>query len=113
MSVFRKINTKIKDAKCLESGLKKLGYSPVSSTEKQIVRGHGREKLSAEVVLRMEDNMVYDSYVVKINQNDFLGKVVDEYAKAKVKKQMLAYPGFKLTEQKLNDGTIKMVFQEA
>jgi hypothetical protein len=108
MSVFRKINTKIKDAKCLESGLKKLGYSPVSSTEKQIVRGHGFNK--------QEDgtyNMVYDSYVVKINQNDFLGKVVDEYAKAKVKKQMLAYPGFKLTEQKLNDGTIKMVFQEA
>jgi hypothetical protein len=58
-------------------------------------------------------NMVYDSYVVRINQNDFLGKVVDQYAQAKVKKQMKAYPGFKLIEQKSKDGIVKMVFEEA
>jgi hypothetical protein len=128
LSVFRKFQTKIKEQDCLEKSLKGLGYNPVSNGSKQEVRGHGSEKLHGDVVLLKEDtklkgdigfdkqsdgtyNLVYDSYVLS-PPKDFLKNVVDGYGKAKVKKQMLAFPNFRLIQSKETDGTTKMIFEE-
>ncbi len=131
MSNFRNIQTSIKDSQCLQSGLKNLGYDPQSNGTKQVVRGHGSEKLYADIILTKESlklggdvgfnkkddgtyELVYDSYVAKLNKEEFLTKVTQAYGKAKVKKQMAQYPGFRLVEQKDDaTGTTKMIFQEA
>lgn len=109
MSSFRAQETNINDQKCLEETLTKMGYKPVSSTEKQNVRGHYNETRKAEVILKKEDlkeggdvgftkdskgnfSIVTDTYVMRngFNLDKFTKEVKQQYAETKIRKTALA-----------------------
>lgn len=97
------------DAQCLTDTLKKLGYKPEVSAEKQSVRGHYNETRKAEIILKKEDlkeggdvgfskdakgnfSIVADTYVMRngFNLDKFTKEVKQGYAETKIRKQALA-----------------------
>lgn len=132
MSSFRQQTTEMNDAKCLEETLKKMGYKPVVSNEKQSVRGHYNETRKAEVILRKEDlkeggdvgfskdakgnfSIVTDTYVMRngFNLDKFTKEVKQNYAKTKVRKTAAAAGLTFLKEVPTKEGGFKMQFVKA
>ena len=125
MSVFRNMQTTIKETKSLEKALINLNYKPCNTGIEQEVRGHGKEKFKADIVLKKEDtklkgdigfkkgkdstySLVYDTYVISMKQAEFLNTVADEYAKVEVKRKMLLIPGYQLVSDTTINGETKM-----
>lgn len=129
MSVFRNMTTNLKDKACLETGLKSLGYNPVSTGQKQQVRGHGSEKLMADIVLKKEDtklkgdigfdlqkdgtySLVFDTYVVPLSQKTLTSQVSTAYNKAFIKKKMSQMEGYEMVQNTDKNGEVTIVYRQ-
>ncbi|MBW4694052.1 MAG: DUF1257 domain-containing protein [Lyngbya sp. HA4199-MV5] len=126
MSHFSRIKVQIKNGETLHQVLQELGYKVDCNTE---VRGYQGNKTQAEYVIRRSNGydlgfrrshsdkpdgddtyeLVADFWGAKINQQDFLNPIVQNYAH----KTLLASvqtQGFDVESQEtLQDGTVRVV----
>lgn len=120
MSHFTKVRTQLRDLDTVRQALTKLGYS-VSSGE---VRGYGRERADADLVVEVANgydvgfrfdgkavSMVGDFWGIKMQPEEFLGRVTQQYAYITVTNQATAQGWNVVGEEKQSDGSIRLVVE--
>lgn len=120
MSHFTRVRTQLRDLDTVRKALTNLGYA-VRSGE---VRGYGRERASAEVVVEVgggydvgfrQDgkivSLVGDFWGLKVKPEEFIAKVTQQYAYVTVMNQAAEQGWQVVGEETQPDGSIKLVVE--
>jgi hypothetical protein len=124
MSHFTTIKTKITDIDALKKALTELGYA--ISAEKTLVKGFNKQTALTDLAIKTGDKfgigfvlkgttyeIIADWWQVnrdaEIKQEDFVAKLTQAYAYHKVLSEIKRHNWTKVQEQKMEDGTIKMI----
>jgi len=120
MSHFSTIKVKIKDKELLVDALKNLGFNIIVGD--QVCRGYRTNKVDVEILIRRENGYDIgfkkdkDSYVVvadwwgikDIEQDKLIDNLTQMYS-ILVTKTELRRKGFSVSEEKLSNGTVRLV----
>ena len=120
MSHFSKIIVKIKEKSYLVEALKILGYNALVGN--QLCRGYNGNKVSVDVLIKRNNEydigfqkdkdsyvMIADWYGIKdINQVELTNNLTQMYSLL-VTKSDLKQKGFSLSEEKLSNGSIRLI----
>jgi hypothetical protein len=120
MSHFTRIRTKLTDIHTVQQALEELGYTIQSGR----VRGYGGQEAEADLVVDTETGydigfrqeggavvMVADLWGLRINREEFLNRVTQQYAYLTVVEQAKEQGWQMTTEENQEDGSIRLVLQ--
>jgi hypothetical protein len=120
MSHFTRIRTKLTNIHTVQEALENLGYSVESGR----VRGYGGQEAQADLVVstntgydigfKQEGNavvMVADLWGLRINREEFLNRVTQQYAYLTVVEGAKSQGWQMAAEENQEDGSIRLVLQ--
>lgn len=121
MSHFSKIETELTDEECLKKALADLGYRVELGGQ---IRGYHDQRTKADLVIRQEGGydigfllqdgqfqMVADLWGLKVDKDEFLQRVKQRYAYHTVLDQAAAEQFTIVSQQELEDGSIRIVVE--
>lgn len=132
MSSFTQKKTTITDKTALIKTLEDKGYKPVAHEEKQTVRGHGTERLKAEIILKKEDlkqggdigfnkkadgtyEVVTDVFVMRngFNLNKFTEEINRDYTKTHIAQELRKKNLVLKRQIPQEDGSVQLIYEPA
>lgn len=120
MSHFTRIRTKLTNIHTVQKALEELGYTVQNGR----VRGYRGQEVEADLVVKTDSGydigfrdegstvvMVADLWGLRINRDEFLNKVAQQYAYITVVEQAQEQGWQMATEENQEDGSIRLVLQ--